>query len=66
MKKPKKFDCIQMKWDIQQKISKEFKDFSDEEAVKIQMEKIMSNPILGHFLNNVRLYSETRRLSFQP
>ena len=55
MKKEKKFDCVQMKWDIQRKIEKEFIGVSDEEANKIQMEKIKKSPILGPFLKKVRL-----------
>ena len=53
MKKHKKFDCVQMKWDIQQKIEKEFVGISDDEANRIQMERIAKNPILGPFLKKV-------------
>lgn len=58
MKKEKKFDCVQMKWDIQQKIQKEFSGVSDEEANKIQMERVKNSPILGSFLKKVRLSKE--------
>ncbi|MFH0774198.1 MAG: hypothetical protein V2A53_01700 [bacterium] len=51
MRKDKKFDCVQMKWDIQQKIAKEFADLSDEKLNRVQMERINKNPILGPFLN---------------
>lgn len=54
MKKQKKFDCVQMKWNIQLKIKKEFAGFSDDEANRIQMERITKNPILGPFLKKVR------------
>ena len=54
MKKHKKFDCVQMKWDIQQKIEKDFVGISDDEANRIQMERIAKNPILGPFLKKVR------------
>ena len=47
MLKNKKFDCVQMKWDIQQKILKEFADISEDKANKIQMERIIKNPLLG-------------------
>lgn len=53
MRKHKKFDCVQMKWDIQQKIEKEFVGISDDEANRIQMERIAKNPILGPFLEKV-------------
>ena len=32
MKKPKQFDCVQMKWDIQQRLLSEFDRLSPEEA----------------------------------
>ncbi len=53
MKTSKKFDCVQMKWDIQQQIDKEFADISDKEAYGIQMEHVRQNPILGQFLKKV-------------
>jgi len=52
--KNKKFDCVQMKWDIQKQIAKEFSGISDEEAHKIQMAEVMKDPILGPFLKRVR------------
>lgn len=55
MKKYKTFDCVQMKWDIQKKIANEFADIPDEEAHRIQSERIATNPILGPFLNKVRI-----------
>lgn len=55
MKKDKKFDCVQMKWDIQRKIEEKFRGVSDKDANKIQMAGIKKNPILGPFLKKVRL-----------
>ncbi len=49
----KTFDCVQMKWDIQQQIAKEFADISDKEMYGIQMERVRQNPILGQFLKKV-------------
>jgi len=54
VKKNKKFDCVKMKWDIQQQISKEFAGISDEEAHKIQMAEVIQDPILGPFCKNLR------------
>jgi len=54
VKKNKKFDCVRMKWDIQQQIQKEYAGLSDQEAHRIQMEKVMQNPILGPFCRKVR------------
>ena len=53
MKKHKRFDCVQMKWDIQQKIAKEAMGIPEKEFNRIQMEKIAKNPILEQFLNKV-------------
>ncbi len=53
MKTPKKFDCVQMKWEIQQQLAEEFATMSDKEAYAIQMERVRHNPILGQFLQRV-------------
>lgn len=55
MKPQKQFDCVQMKWEIQQKIEKEFTGISDAAAYKIQMGKVSKNPIIGPFLKKVLL-----------
>ena len=49
MKTKKKFDCVQMKWDIQRQIAEEFAGMPEEEARKIIRERIAANPILGRF-----------------
>ena len=54
MKKNKTFDCVRLKWDIQQKIAEEFAGIPDEEAHRIQGERVANNPILGPFLKKVR------------
>lgn len=54
MKREKNFDCVQMKWEIQQKIAKEFANLPEEEALRIQRKRIAKNPILGPFLKKVR------------
>lgn len=51
----KQFDCVQMKWEIQQQIEKELAELSDKEAYKVKIEKVLKNSMLGAFLN--RLYS---------
>jgi len=57
--KNKKFDCVRMKRDIQQKISKEFSATSDEQAHKIKMDRAMQNPQLGPFCKKLRLLKKT-------
>ena len=52
--KKKAFDCVQMKWDIQQKEAAEFAGVSEEEKRRILDQRIANNPILGPFLRRVR------------
>jgi hypothetical protein len=53
-KQEEAFDCVKMKWEIQEKIAKEFKGMPQEKARKIQDERVAKNPILGPFLKKVR------------
>ena len=48
-----------MKWDIQQKIMKEFSGMPDEQAHKIQMERVSKSPILGDFYKKTRTQKES-------
>lgn len=59
MMKKKKFDCVKMKWEIQQQIEKEFAGMSDKEAHKAQMDKILESNIVGNFLK--KIYSTHQR-----
>jgi len=54
MMKNKKFDCVKMKWDIQQQISNEFPGIPDKKIHEIQMAKVMDSPILGPFYKKLR------------
>jgi hypothetical protein len=47
MRKDKKFDCVRMKWDIQQQIRKEFAGVPEAEAREVQMQQVAQDPILG-------------------
>ncbi len=55
MKKHKRFDCVQMKWNIQKKIEREFRGIPDDKANKIQMERLSNNSILGPLIKKIRL-----------
>ena len=55
MKKHKRFDCVQMKWDIQKKLEKEFRGIPDDKINKIQMERISNNSILGPLIKKICL-----------
>lgn len=54
MKKKKKFDCVQMKWDIQKKLYDEFKDLTLEEQRQRSIEIILSNPITAKIWRNAK------------
>jgi hypothetical protein len=45
--KNKKFDCVRMKWEIQQQIRKEFAGVPEDQARAVQMRQVSEDPILG-------------------
>ena len=45
--KDKRFDCVQMKWDIQQNLLRQMKGLSVEEEDDFTMKKIISHPALS-------------------
>jgi hypothetical protein len=49
MKKKKKFDCVQMKNEIQRRILKEREEFSEQEQRRRARERISADPVLGPF-----------------
>jgi hypothetical protein len=49
MMKNKKFDCVEMKRRIQKQIQAEYAGKSDANAHKLQMEKLLQNPLLSKF-----------------
>jgi hypothetical protein len=42
----KKFDCVEMKWKIQQKLDAEYAGMPDGEARKRQDQKLRRNPLM--------------------
>ena len=54
MLKNKKFDCVQMKWDIQNKIQKEYKGLSDSDSIKKLDRKMKQDQILAEFYKKIR------------
>lgn len=54
MKKNKNFDCVRMKWEIQQKILAETEGKSPEEVRSLRREQIEQDPLLGPFLKKLR------------
>jgi hypothetical protein len=53
MNDPKPFDCVQMKWDIQQRLLDELERLSPEQSRRMQQERIAADPLLGPFLQKV-------------
>ena len=54
MKKPKKFDCVEMKAKIQRQLLDQRARLGDEEARRVQWETVNADPILGPLLARVR------------
>ena len=59
MKPIKDFDCVQMKWDIQQKLLQEERELGHEKARQQREDRLRHDPILGPFLQ--RIEAEERR-----
>jgi hypothetical protein len=53
MKNHKEFDCVQMKWNIQQRLLSELRGVDSQEVRQAAREKIAADPILGPFLRKV-------------
>ena len=51
--KKKKFDCVQMKHEIQQKLLKQTSALSAEERNRRADKALAANPILGPFLKKI-------------
>jgi hypothetical protein len=54
MKKPKEFDCVEMKAKIQRQLLDERARLGDAEARRVQWETVKADPILGPLLAQVR------------
>ncbi|MEK6713236.1 MAG: hypothetical protein AABY41_03475 [Nitrospirota bacterium] len=55
IKRQKAFDCVGMKWEIQQEIAREFKGYSEKKMHDKQKERIVQNPVLGEFVSRIRV-----------
>jgi hypothetical protein len=49
----KAFDCVQMKWAIQERLQKEFADLTPERRRVVTQQRTAQDSILGPFLRNV-------------
>jgi len=50
MKAGKKFDCVEMKAEIQERLLREVVELGEEEAQRRRAERLSRDPILGGFL----------------
>jgi hypothetical protein len=50
MKLVKKFDCVEMKVEIQERLLREVAELGEEEAQRRRAERLSRDPILGRFL----------------
>ena len=55
MKSRKRIDCVEMKWDIQQKLMQEFKGLSDDKILALQKKKLKKTPLLSSFVKKVKI-----------
>ena len=52
--KKQKFNCVQMKWDIQKLIAEKYAGLPDEEINQREKKEIAKNPLLRDFLRKVK------------
>jgi hypothetical protein len=52
MKPGKKFDCVEMKAEIQERLLREVAELGEEEAQRRRAERLSRDPILGSFLRS--------------
>ena len=50
MKQDKKFDCVQMKTEIQERLLQEIAELGEEEAARRRRDRLARDPILGALL----------------
>jgi hypothetical protein len=58
MKRDKDFDCVEMKWEIQRQIREEYGQLPEDEARRIQWEKLTADPFWKAFLAAVPVRRE--------
>jgi len=61
VRKKKDFDCVEMKWKIQQDLLREEQELGREEAKKRRKQRVLNDPILGPFLAKLTTKSRSGR-----
>mgnify|MGYP001085787735 CR=1 FL=1 len=56
MKRAQDFDCIEMKWEIQRRIREEYGNLPEDEARRLQWEKLTADPFWKAFLAAVPVH----------
>lgn len=54
MRTAKEFDCVDMKRQVQERIRLKYADIPEREALRLQREAALADPVLGPFLAKVR------------
>jgi hypothetical protein len=54
----KKFDCVQMKAEIQERLLREIAELGEEVAARLRRERLVHDPILGAFLERKAVSSD--------
>jgi len=60
LKQDKKFDCVQMKAEIQERLLREIAELGEEEAARRRCDRLVRDPILGAFLKRKTASSDSR------
>jgi len=57
----KNFDCVVMKQRVQEEVRRQYSGMKEEEALRLQEQAVLDDPILGPFLAKVRSRGPARR-----
>ncbi len=61
MNQRKDFDCVEMKRQVQERIRRKYAGIPEKEALRLQREAALADPILGPFLAKLRSRGPARR-----
>jgi len=53
MKKTDEYDCVRLKWDIQQQLIREHEGMNPQQVRQSEQEQIAADPMLGPFLQKL-------------